>query len=77
MDNVEMDSYINMLSDDAKILRPIKNEDSCRELQADILTLYEWSQKWQMNINVDKYLGVTTKSKMRQEDQVNENKNNK
>jgi len=40
MEYVGRDSYISMFADDAKILRPIKNEDSCRQLQADISTLF-------------------------------------
>jgi len=30
MENVGRDSYISMFPDDAKILSPIKNDDSCR-----------------------------------------------
>ena len=50
-----MDTYLNMFVSDAKILRPIKNYGSCRELQADILSLFKWNQKWKMEYNVDEY----------------------
>ena len=53
-ENIGTMSYLNMLADDAKIQRTIKNEASCRELQNDLTKLYDWSQKWQMEFNAEK-----------------------
>lgn len=33
-----------MFADDVKIQRPIRNNQSCRELQTELTKLYEWSQ---------------------------------
>ncbi len=46
---------MNMFADDAKIQRKIITENSCLELQNDLTKLYEWSQKWQMEFNAEKY----------------------
>ena len=49
-----MNSYMSMFADDAKLMKRIKNEDCCRELQYDLDKLYEWSQTWKMDFNANK-----------------------
>ena len=46
-----------------KIGRPVKNIDDARMLQDDLNRLYEWSEKWQMQFNVNKYsiMSIMTK----------------
>ena len=40
-----------MFADDAKSIKRIVNEDSCRELQRDLEILQYWSQTWKMDFN--------------------------
>ena len=47
-------SYMSLFADDAKIMKTIKNEESCKELQEDLDKLHEWSQKWKMEFNAKK-----------------------
>ena len=47
-------SDISKFADDIKIRRPVKNIDDSRMLQDDLNRLYEWSEKWQMQFNVNK-----------------------
>ena len=49
-----INSYINMFADDAKLMKRIISEDSCRELQCDLDKLYDWSQIWKMDFNANK-----------------------
>ena len=42
-------SYMNMFADDAKIMRKIVDEQSCRELQSDLDLIKQWSDKWKLN----------------------------
>ena len=50
----EVSSDISKFADDTKIGRKITNLDDVRGLQEDLDKLYEWSEKWQMQFNVDK-----------------------
>ena len=50
-----MNSDISKFTDDIKIGRPVNNLDDARMLQDDLNRLYEWSEKWQMQFNVNKY----------------------
>ena len=47
-------SYMNMFADDAKIMKHIVNEDSCRELQEDLEKIHQWSRRWKMELNLKK-----------------------
>ena len=47
-------SYINMFADDAKLLKVIKSQRDCEELQKDIDKIYEWSLKWKLEFNAKK-----------------------
>ena len=53
-EDISVNSYISMFADDAKIQRKIRNENSCKELQEDIKKIKAWSEKWNMEFNVDK-----------------------
>ena len=37
-----------------KIGRPVKNINDARMLQVDLNRLHKWSEKWQMQFNVNK-----------------------
>ena len=39
-----------MFADDAKIMKHIENEDSCRELKK----IHQWSKRWKMEFNLIK-----------------------
>ena len=49
-----INSKISKFADDTKIGRPVKMLDDARMLQNDLNRLYEWSEKWQMQFNVNK-----------------------
>ena len=49
-----INSTIRLFADDAKLFRPIKTENDKEILQNDINKLCEWSDKWQLNFNVNK-----------------------
>ncbi|MPC55140.1 hypothetical protein E2C01_049071 [Portunus trituberculatus] len=40
-----LSSYINFFVDDAKLLRVIRSNEDCMDLQGDIGKIREWSQK--------------------------------
>ena len=50
----EVEGYINMFADDAKIMRRVTTIEDCRKLQEDLDKIHEWSAKWMMEFNVDK-----------------------
>ena len=52
--DTEVNSDISKFADDTKIGRKITKLDDVRGLQEDLDKLYEWSEKWQMQFNVDK-----------------------
>ena len=47
-------SYVNMFADDAKMIRQVKNQEDCQDLQKDLDVIQEWSDKWMMEFNADK-----------------------
>ena len=49
-----LNSYINLLADDAKLLRVIKSHADYMELQRDIDKIYEWSKRWKLEFNAKK-----------------------
>ena len=49
-----LSSYINLFADDAKLLRGIRNQADCIELQRDIDKINEWSKKWKLDFNARK-----------------------
>ena len=49
-----INSDISKFADDTKIGRQVKNLDDARMLQDDLNRLYKWSEKWQMQFNINK-----------------------
>lgn len=49
-----INSYMNMFADDAKMMRHIKSEQNCRELQRDLDKIKQWSEKWKLDFNTKK-----------------------
>ena len=49
-----INSYINLFADDAKLMRVIKNQRDCEELQNDLDKIHEWSQQWKLEFNTRK-----------------------
>ena len=47
-------SDVSKFADDTKIGRPVKNIDDARMLQEDLNRLHDWSEKWEMQFNVNK-----------------------
>ena len=43
-DMTGVSSYISLFADNAKLLRKIRNQKYCEELQNDINKIYEWSK---------------------------------
>ncbi|CAM4639967.1 unnamed protein product [Lepidochelys kempii] len=41
-------------ADDTKLLKIVKTQPDCKELQKDLSKLDDWATKWQMKFNVDK-----------------------
>ena len=41
-------SYISLFTDDAKLLRKMRNHKDFEVLQNDINKIYEWSKTWEM-----------------------------
>lgn len=55
--NVEkegLSSYKGLFADAAKLLRVIRKQDDCMELQRDINKNYDWSQGWKSEFNAKK-----------------------
>lgn len=49
-----LNSYINLLADDAKLMKVIKNQGDCEALHRDIDRIYDWSQRWKLEFNTKK-----------------------
>ena len=49
-----LNSYINLFADDAKLCKAIKRKEDCEILQEDLNKIWKWSEKWEMEFNVDK-----------------------
>ena len=47
-------------ADDRIIYRIIKSKQDHLQLQQDLHTVYEWSQKWKMRFNISKCVGLIT-----------------
>ena len=63
-----MNSTVRLFADDCLIYREINSEDDANTLQEDLNTIYNWSQQWLMNFNVDKcyFMSVTLTRKHKQ-----------
>ena len=51
-------SSLRLFADDCIIYRIIKSEQDHLQLQQDLHTVYEWSQKWQMRFNISKCVAL-------------------
>ena len=61
-----LNCYVNLFADDAKIMKIIKNKSDCKELQADIDKILAWSRRWQLKFSAKKcYVLEFGKSKKR------------
>ncbi|CAM4547301.1 unnamed protein product [Lepidochelys olivacea] len=49
-----VNSEVAKFADDTKLLKIIKSQADCKELQKDLSKLGDWVTKWQMKFNVDK-----------------------
>ena len=47
-------SMLKLFADDCILYKAISSDEDCNELQNDLNTIYQWSQKWQMNFNINK-----------------------
>ena len=47
-------SCMNLFADYAKLIRVVKNNNHCRELQGDIGKIDEWSKRWKLDFRVKK-----------------------
>ncbi len=45
-----INSYMSLFTDDAKLMREIKNQKDCEELQNDVNKIFKWSKygKWNL-----------------------------
>ena len=59
-------STTRLFADDCTIYREIKKPSDCELLQADLDSLYNWSQSWQLNLNLSKckVIRLTNKRKL-------------
>ena len=51
---VGVSSDVSKFADDTKVGRPVKSIDDVRMLQEDLDKLYNWSDKWEMQFNINK-----------------------
>ena len=56
--NNNISSPLRLFADDCIIYRIIKSEQDHLQLQQDLHTVYEWSQKWQMRFNISKCVAL-------------------
>ena len=49
-----IDSHINLLADDAKIMKRVEGVNDCGKLERDLDKIGEWSRTWQMEFNLNK-----------------------
>ena len=56
--NNNISSLLRLFADDCIIYRTIKSEQDHLQLQQDLHTVYEWSQKWQMHFNINKWVAL-------------------
>ena len=47
-------SYISLFADNVKLLRKLRNQKDCEDLQNDINKIYERSKTWEMKFNAIK-----------------------
>ena len=52
--DVNLNSYVLKFADDTKVFSSVQSANKVSELQEDLDTLFEWSNKWQMMFNAQK-----------------------
>ncbi len=50
----DVESYMNLFTDDAKIMRKVTNEEDYNALNQDLIKINEWSLRWNMEFNAKK-----------------------
>ncbi|CAM5134922.1 unnamed protein product [Natator depressus] len=50
-----VNSEVAKFADDTKLLKIVKSQADCEELQKNLTKLGDWATKWQMKFNVDKF----------------------
>ncbi len=64
----EVDSYISLFADDAKLLKRVENNMDCEILQKDLNKIYNWSKKWELEFNAKEMQGDGIKKKQKKTD---------
>jgi ribonucleases P/MRP protein subunit RPP40 len=63
--DIDIISKISKFADDSKLCRAVSNETDRNILRLDLDKIYNWSETWQMNFNIDKctvvHLGSSNK----------------
>ncbi|CAM5156358.1 unnamed protein product [Natator depressus] len=49
-----LNSEVAKFADDTKLLKIVKTQADCKEIQKDLTKLGDWATKWQMKFNVGK-----------------------
>lgn len=49
-----VDIHMNVLADDAKLLKRVGKEEDCTLLKEDLDNVWQWSTKWEMEFNTCK-----------------------
>ena len=56
-------SIIYLFADDIKVFRHIKSQEDTRQLQSDINSLLQWSEKWLLKFHPDKHVSMAVSNK--------------
>ena len=60
-DNIS--SQTRMFADDCTLFRKIKCRDDCIQLQRDLTKIHQWSQTWQLKLNISKCKSLCVSNK--------------
>ena len=52
--NENITSSVRLFVDDCIIYKPITTLQDVKQLQEDLCKIFEWTNKWQMKLNIDK-----------------------
>lgn len=47
----EVNSYISLSADDAKLLKRTESVNDCKNMAKDLFTMYEWSKTWKVEFS--------------------------
>ena len=59
----EIHSHARLFADDCTLFREVSTSSHMEALQNDLHRLYEWSQKWQLNLNLTKCKAICISNK--------------